>query len=544
MGYRTPICILALLLILGGLSVRAGAQEPSHEPDAGAARHSTTRIDAVRFVGAKAVSAVDLTAAISPWLHRDLSFDQMREMAGAITALYRRRGYMVASAYLPAQTVHDNVLTITVAEGKIGAVWVRSNKTKVGDDQIRTTLAVNLCPPVGDCAAAETIREDQVERAALLVNAIPGVAAKYQLAPGAETGTTDLLLDATTTDNLAVTLGADNNGFAFTGRRRASLAVAASNLFGRGDLISLNATYTGKGFLAFAADASLPFGYRGARLGATGGHLRYALGGPFAILNATGVSDQIGFYGSYPLARSLRRSVDLRADLLAKAIRSEIGTLGLGSTQSAVELMISVSGSQLDRVFHSASTQYRFAYTAGELRLGDPANRAFDAATAGTNGSFGKFSYLLQREELLEPGWTIFARISGQYATTNLDSSEKFALGGSQAVRAYDTGAAAADIATLLTVETRLRAPASLTGPWELIVAPFYDRAWLTLNKQRWASFLGPNKGQMAGYGIYGSLSKPGRYSLRATWARRVRTSHDIVPGGDDRAWLEAAALF
>jgi len=488
------------------------------------------------------VPALDLTKAVVPWLHRELGFDQMNEMAAAVTSLYRSRGYMVASAYLAAQKIHDHVLTITVVEGRVGTIRLRSNKTAVSDEQLRATLEANLCD--GDCAKAAAIRQSDIERAALIVNAIPGVAATYELAPGQRPGTTDLLLDAKKTDDFAVTVGADNNGFALTGRRRASLAVNASNLFGRGDQIAFSGTYTGKGFLAFSADASLPLGYRGARLGATAGHLRYALGGAFAVLGATGVSDQIGFYGSYPLARTLARSVDLRFDMLGKAIHSDISTLGLRNTQSAVELMISVSGSQLDRVFVSASTQYRFAYVAGELRLGDPRNRADDALAAHTNGSFGKFSYLVQREEFLAQGLTLFGRVSGQYATTNLDSSEKFPLGGAQGVRAYDTGAAAADIATLLSIEGRIRAPASLTGAWEMTIAPFYDHAWLTQNKRRWNGFKGENQGQMAGVGIYASLVRPGRYSLRATYARRVRTSDDIVPGGDERAWFEAAALF
>ena len=188
--------------------------------------------------------------------------------------------------------------------------------------------------------------------------------------------------------------------------------------------------------------------------------------------------------------------------------------------------------------------QYRLAYTLGELTLKDAPSLAFDRVTARSDGNFGKFSYLARREELLTRGWSVFAQVSGQYATANLDSSEKFALGGSQAVRAYDTGAAAADMATLLTIETRIRVPSTITGDWELIVAPFYDHAWLAFNKRVWPGFFGPNRGQMAGGGAYVSLAKPGRYSLRATYATRRRTSRDVVAGGSDRVWIEGAAAF
>lgn len=544
MGRKPPISILALLLILGGFTATASAEETSRLPDIGATSAATTRIDAVRFLGAKSVPVTDLTGAVAPWLHRDLSFEQMHEMAGAVTSLYRSRGYPVASAYLAAQTVRGNALTITVVEGRFGRVRLRSNRTLVPDDQILKTLALNLCGQGGDCHGAEPIRGTPLERAVLLVSEIPGVRAKYELAAGEAPGTTDILLDATPAKRFSATIGADNNGFAFTGRKRVSLALSASNLLHMGDLLSLSSTYTGKGFFSFAADGSVPLGYSGARVGAAGGHLRYALGREFAALGATGVSDTAGVYASYPVIRTLRGSMDLRLDLLGKAIRSDISTLALHSRSRAGEVILSVSGSRLDSLLLSGSTQYRLSWTQGELELRDAASLAFDALTAQTDGSFGKFNYLLRREELVVPGISLFAQVSGQYAAANLDSSEKIPLGGAQAVRAYDTGAAAADTATLLTIESRIRVPAALSGAWEMVLAPFYDHAWARFNKRTWPGYVGPNRGQLAGIGIYASLALPGRYSLRATYARRWRTSNDVVPGKGDQIWIEGAAAF
>ncbi|MET0370272.1 MAG: ShlB/FhaC/HecB family hemolysin secretion/activation protein [Sphingobium sp.] len=535
--------MFAFLLIVAFQADGVSADAPVRPLDAASRNASKTRIDGVRFVGAAQIPAADLTKEVAPWLHRDLSFDQMHEMAGAVTSLYRRRGYMVASAHLAAQTIRDNVLTITVAEGKLGDVRLRTNSSRVSDEQILETLSLNLCGRATSCAG-DPIHSADVERAGLLVSEIPGVKAQYELAAGQSPGTTDLLLDAIPTKRFNATVGADNNGFALTGRNRGSLALSASNLLNIGDFYSLSATYTGKGFFGFAFDGSAPLGNHGWRGGVTAGHVRYALGREFAILGATGVSDNAGVYASYPVVRTLATRLELRLDLIAKEIRSDIVTLSLRSRQRAQEGVLSISGSHVDKLFRLGSSQVRLAFTGGELQLRDPASRAFDAATARTDGSFGKFSYLVRREELLAPGWTAFVQLSGQYAVTNLDSSEKFALGGAQAVRAYATGAAAADSAALLTVETRFRVPERLSGRWELMAAPFYDHAWATFNKQVWAGYVGPNKGQMAGAGVYASLADPGRYSLRFTYANRQSTSRDVVPGSEDRVWLEAAAVF
>jgi hemolysin activation/secretion protein len=536
--------MLALSLFLRALTGEASAEEALRAPTIDQTDIATTRIDAVRFLGVMSLPVLDLTEAVAPWLHRDLTFDELREMAGAVTGLYRRRGYMVAGAYLGNQTIRDNILTITVVEGRLGQVRLRSNATIVPDQQILETIALNLCPQKGECSDDRPIRKEEIERAGILASEIPGVRAKYELTPGTAKGSTDIIVDATPTSRFNATVGADNNGFAFTGRNRVSLALSAANLAHRGDLLSLSTTYTGKGFFSFALDGSLPVGYSGARGGLTAGHLRYALGREFAVLGATGVSDTVGFYWTYPVIRTLVSSMDLRLDLVGKKIGSDIETLGLRSREGAGEAIISISGSRLDHVLRSGSLQYRLSFTQGNLRLSDPASRAFDAATAGTEGAFGKLNYLVRREELLLPGWTAFAQLSGQQATTNLDSSEKFPLGGSQAVRAYDTGAASADNATLLTVETRLRVPTELIGGWEMIVAPFYDHAWATFNDRTWPGFTGSNKAQMAGAGLYVSLARPGHYSLRATYAKRVRISTGVVPGGGHQIWVEAAAAF
>jgi hemolysin activation/secretion protein len=47
----------------------------------------------------------------------------------------------------------------------------------------------------------------------------------------------------------------------------------------------------------------------------------------------------------------------------------------------------------------------------------------------------------------------LLVRLSGQRASQNLDSSEKFSLGGPNSVRAYGPGEAATDDGNLVTLE-------------------------------------------------------------------------------------------
>lgn len=513
-------------------------------PATARAREETTRLEAVRFQGVQSLPVQELQAVVKPWLGRDLTFADLDAMTAAVTNLYRERGYLVASAYLGAQTMTGGTLTVTVVEGKFSRIVVRSNKTEVSDAQILRTLAENLCRKHGDCKGVGPVRTRDVERAGLIVSEIPGVEATYEMKAGDEPGSTSLFLDAARAPRFSVTVAGDNTGFEYTGANRGTLGFSVNNLLNRGDQTTLSTTYSGKGLFSFALDSSLPVGYRGARAGVSAALLRYALGGSFAVLDATGESYTAGAYVTYPAIRSLQSSMDVRLDLVGRDIRNEIATINFQGKARSGEAMISVAGNQLDHLFRSAATQYRFAYTQGQLDIRDAGSRVFDGLTAKTNGPFGKFSYTLRREEVLVPGWTLFGQISGQYALANLDSSQKFTLGGSAAVRAYDAGAGSADTATLATLETRVRIPESLTGRWQIIVAPFADYAWAQFNHRNWAGYNAPKRGELAGAGIYLSIADPGHYTLRATYARRQPTGRDVIASGREQFWLEAAAAF
>lgn len=498
----------------------------------------------MEFANNASLSGAVLQDAVKSWLGRDLSVTQMNQMAEAVSNLYRKRGYMVATAYVGAQSVRDRTLKITVVEGVFSDIVVRSNTSRVPDVTIARTLSANLCGRADDCRGVGPVRQAAVERAGLLVTELPGVQATYELAPGQEDGSTSLFADVTAAPRVSGTAGVDNGGLEFTGRWRAALTAKASNVLNRGDQTALSAAYSGKGFVSFAVDSSLPVTPRGWRVGITASRLRYALGREFSVLDATGASDAGGIYASYPLERAFDRSADLRGEVVGKRIRNTIGVVDLKARETAIEGILTLTASRNDRWLGAGSTQARLALTAGDLRLTDPASRQFDALTAKTAGAFGKAAFSLSRETVIQPGVSIFAQVSGQYALTNLDPSEKYGLTGPQGVRAYATGAIAADTATLMTAEARLSAPAAWTPGHQVTIAPFYDYGLAKLNANNWLGYAGPRSVELSGGGIYLSVVAPRRYAVKAGVAVRDSTPTGVSAGSRERFWLEAAAAF
>jgi len=78
-----------------------------------------------------------------------------------------------------------------------------------------------------------------------------------------------------------------------------------------------------------------------------------------------------------------------------------------------------------------------------------------DAATARTAGQFSKLNVDLARIQSLSEGLDLYGRISAQWASKNLDSSQKFGLGGCNGVRAYPSGEGYGDSGALAQIELR-----------------------------------------------------------------------------------------
>jgi hemolysin activation/secretion protein len=177
----------------------------------------------------------------------------------------------------------------------------------------------------------------------------------------------------------------------------------------------------------------------------------------------------------------------------------------------------------------------------GDLSIDEPLVRALDAVTAMTQGGYRKYSVSLLYLQSFAGSWTVYGSLLAQGASKNLDSSEKFSLGGAQGVRAYPLGEAAGDEGTLATLELRYA-----LGRWEgttpsLIAFADYGRS--RINKEPFLP--GDNVRKLGGAGVGVSIVKAAGFSLRAYLA--AKTTDAAATADDDRssrAWLQAAMFF
>ncbi len=497
------------------------------------AEGSSIRVDALRVTGATLFTEAELVAAADFTPGRDLTLPELRNAAARITRFYNDRGYVLAQAYLPAQDVVGGTVTITVIEGRYGAIELR-NQSGVSDAVAAGVLSgLNSGAPVAIAP---------LERRLLLLSDIPGVAVHSTLSPGAEVGSSDLTVDLTRAPRISGSLEADNAGNRYTGAYRFGGSVNFANLTGLGDLISLRLLASTEGLAYGRAAWQAPLG--DATVGAAYTHLQYDLGREFEVLDAGGTADIFSAFASYPLIRSRNANLYALASFDAKFLSDEIGLVSQVSDKESRALTVGLRGDSRDGFGGGGWNTGSWSWTSGELDIESPFERAADAVTARTQGGFNKLQYAVSRLQTVSGPLSLYGSLRGQMATDNLDPSEKMELGGAYAVRAYPEGEAYGDEGYVATVEARLALDqwtGSLPGRFQLI--GFVDAGEVDFAHDPW--FAGSNHARRSGVGAGLVWSGPDDLFVRVTYAHRL--GDQIATSGPDdsgRAWFQIVKLF
>jgi hemolysin activation/secretion protein len=386
------------------------------------------------------------------------------------------------------------------------------------------------------------------------MNDLPGVSAKATLERGATPGATRVIIDASEGPLLNATLSADNFGNYYTGVWRGTGQAAINDAFGIGDQLSLSLT-GGEGLFLGRASYGLPVGSNGLRANLAFTVLYYEVGRELSSLDSNGRADTINLSASYPLVRS--RSASLWGNFSyecrmlmdnANGVKTRDRKVNTGTFDLFSTLYDSIGGGGL--------TSLRLSLAAGDLNLsGVPTAEAADAAGGQTAGKYVKFGYSAARLQRATERLSLFAAINGQFATSNLDSSEEFILGGPSGVRAYPVGEGSGDEGAVLTFETRydLFADRSL-GNLQLV--GFLDAGHTLINRNEYPggfnNAANSNEYWISGGGAGLNYDKPGVCSIRLSYANKIgHNSGRTVAGkdsdnhnSDGQFWLQAIAWF
>ena len=490
-------------------------------------------VNSLLVTGAQLYSEAELIAVTGFTPGSELSLTDLRAMALKITEYYRKAGYFVAQAYLPAQDIKDNAVTIAVLEGRYGNITL-NNQTNLSDAQANRLL--------NGLKSGDIIATEPLESRLLRIADLPGVKVSSTLAPGASPGTSDLVVDVTPGPRVSGSIDADNAGNRYTGEYRLGATVNLNNPLGQGDVASLRVLTSGAGLKYARASYQMQFGE--VRAGVAYSKLNYALGKEFAPLMASGTVDVASIFGTYALIRTRNNNVNLGLTYDIKKFQDKIGLISSVTDKRAQVLIGTVSGDHRDTLGGGGITTYSLSLSGGNIDIRTPAALAADAVTARSNGGFGKLTFSGSRLQSLGGPFSLYAGINGQVASKNLDVSEKMGLGGMNAVRAYPEGEAYADQGYVLTLETRMQLPKfSEQMPGQMQLIGFVDTGSVTINKNPW--FTGTNTRTLSGAGVGITWAESNNFFVRAYYARKLGSEKAIsAPDRNGRFWIQGVKYF
>lgn len=487
-------------------------------------------VRAIHVSGNNVFTTGELEVLVASLIGGEHTISELDAGVARITAWYRERGYAIARAYLPAQEIKDGVVVIHVMEGLVGQQSI-NNQSRLSDEQVNTYLR--------DIKSGDALHVKPVNRALLLLGDTPGVGgARATLKPGASVGTSDLLIELDPSTPYTINFELDNYGNRYTGEYRLGAALALNSPLKIGDQIILRALTSDQSMTYARIAYQLPLGASGLRIGAAYSDSRYKLGREFASLQAEGSAISSSLYATYPFIRSQSSNFSGTLTWESKKLNDRTG-VPITSVSKHVQLTnFGLAGHHLDVLGDGGLNSFELSLASGRLSM-DAISLAADIATAQSNGAFARLAYNLSRLQRLTDSNMFFIAFSGQQASKNLNSSEKFSLGGANGVRAYPQGEGSGDKGWMANLELRHSFKDNLQG----IV--FYDAGSVAVNCKPFAA--SENKRAISGAG-FGANANFAGMQIKAHMAWRTSggqpTSEPAAPSRNPRLWVQASKQF
>ena len=468
---------------------------------------------------------------------KELNFGEIQSVVNVINRYFQNQGLLVARAYLPKQEVKDNIISIALYKGKLDAdqpYRVLSQGLKLKEDKIFGYL---------DKALERGLTYSSLERAILNINDNPNISTKASLEPGDQTGETRIVLDIVEGKFITQNVSVNNHGSRYTGKNRATVSTSFNNPRSIGDRIDLNLSKSEDDFESIELKYNFPIGEDGWRVETSYSYFDYKIGKELASSNILGDSENYKFNARYPFYRTALESLFIDLNYEEKYLYSETA----GSATSNKELKNYALGfewNKVDYFYGGGFTQIKPTITFGDLDLSKVASSLnSDNTGARTNGSFEKTTVDIARIQKIKDNLNLHLFATTQFASKNLDSSEKLSLGGPAGVRAYPVGEATGDEGYRYSIDAKY----DIIKPKyfdKLTAIAFYDFGMVTQYTDLKNLSVSNNTYSLEGYGIGFEAMKGENISLKATFAKAIGGNPGASNGKNTDGLADDEQLF
>ena len=457
------------------------ALPPSPSASAAAASSGRTHVSGFEIHGATRFSQAQIAAALEGYVGRSLDTAEIHAAANRLRRLYRDAGYLLAKVFVPPQ-VFGEIVRLDVEEGYLepGGIEVQDKGERVGAAAVRSILDANLY-------FDRPLQAQDLERALLLADDLPGTRIGSILYPGREVGTARLRTVMSDEPLLSGNVDFDNFNLPQIGQYRLGATLYLNSPGGVGDqavarLVSSGAR-SNYAYLSYLR----PLSPTGTRVGASIDYYGYDGTALFDLGAIDGYASNARLYLTHPLVRSRLRNLSLRTDLSYVAIDDRRSSSGatFSADRRLGTVSVSLEGDETHDFLPNGTTLFDATLTAGNVDVrGGALYQQIDASGPQTAGGFARLNFRVQRLQHLAGPWSLYASAAGQLASRNLDPLERFYLGGPLSIPGYPIGEVSGDQGAELWVELRH----DFAAPWggNLQAGLSYDLGWVQQQKDPW----------------------------------------------------------
>ena len=449
------------------------------------------KVTKFNFTGNTVVSNDQLADLTSVFIGKELAYDELKDVLGAISDFYRKLG-LWARAILPEQDIKEGVLTIQIVEGRLGKVIIKSevNEPNLKLEIVRKYIENKL-------PREQILNILQLEKNIQNLNNVPGIQAVATLEAGQEVGQTDVIIQLENRRTLAGSFQADSFGSRSSGKARGTALVNVNSLLKEGEQFTIQRVQTiGSEYDAVAG--SFRIGFDGTRGTIKAAKLRYDLGDPFSSTNPTGNSEEFSFSIDKPLS-SIGKTI-LSSNLTVSESNYENKTISTNVQKKISRAVAKLNFNRADQFYKGGVN-----YGSVSLTVGDVNDTSTNSATSNALGNYSKLNSNFSRFQRLTDQNALQVNLSAQYAFKNLDSGDKFSLGGPYGIRAYPNSEGQGDHGLMANIEFKHGFTQALEG------MVFYDWGWIQQHQNTYSNWNSSNVNQKNIYQLQGM-------GVGATW--------------------------
>lgn len=418
-----------------------------------AAAGATARIEGIRFKGAQAPAPV--ARAAERFLGRQASKQNLTELAAALSKAYEKSDVALYTVAIPEQDFSTGTVTVLLTEGRLAKAKVAAPDGK------HKLLRARMAPMLDEAPLSRGTFERQVT----LMRAIPGMTFETDFADPEATGA--LALTVTPKQRRTrFSAGFTNRSVELLGDGQFDARAQFYGLGIDGDHLTISGSASSdfRRYLYGSASYAVPLTASGLTLTASGGYL---VTRPQSI-PVEGTAKLAGLSLNYPLIRSFHRAADL-----------SLGIDGIDSDNATFGNLIA---SERTRALRGGAS-FTEARDKRTVALGGSLSRGLDFAGARVMAPFAEADFLkvngsAYASQAIGKRAEVRARLSGQFSRDRLPAAERYAVGGEEIGRAFDTGFLTGDRGAGALGELAFR-PVKSDALGSSEVYGFVDRAWI-----------------------------------------------------------------